>query len=178
MNDINFWLSQLIGIEALLLLLISYRKKNTNEILVVQVISSLCYVVHYLLLGAFSGVLICLLDFFRDILYYKTDKDNLLFLLSAPFYILVGVLNFNTFIDMLPTVASLNDGYILTRHKKVVLVGSIVSCVLWIVYDLKYKSYSGAIASLIVIVSNLSILLFDKKITNVTSQQHLTKKKK
>ena len=178
MNDINFWLSQLIGIEALLLLIISYRKKNTNEILVVQVISSLCYVVHYLLLGAFSGVLICLLDFFRDILYYKTDKDNLLFLLSSPFYILVGVLNFNTIIDLLPTIASVNDGYILTKHKKVVLIGSIITCILWIIYDFTYKSYSGALASLFVIISNLSILLFDKKITNVTYQQHLTKKKK
>jgi RsiW-degrading membrane proteinase PrsW (M82 family) len=164
MNNVNFWLSQLIGLEALILLLISYRKKNTNEVLIVQVVSSLCFVVHYLLLGAYSGLLICLIDFFRDILYDKTDKDNLLFILFSPLYILVGIFNFKIIIDVLPTIASLIDGYILTKHKKIVVFGSIIAYALWIIYDVMYKSYSGVLSSSLVIIYNLSILIFDKKL--------------
>ena len=110
MENMSFWIAQLVGIEGLLLLLISYRRKDTNQILVVQLLASLCYIVHYLLLGAYSGLFICFLEFVRDFLYYKTDKDRLIFLLSAPLYILVGYFNFHSLIDILPTIASLNDG--------------------------------------------------------------------
>lgn len=177
MENISFWVAQLIGVEALLLLMISYTRKNTNQILVVQLLSSLSYIVHYLLLGAFSGLFICLLDFIRDILYYKSDKDNLIFLLSTPFYIFAGLMNYSILIDMLPVVASINDGYSLTKRKKIVVIGAIISCLLWIVYDYHYKSYSGVIASIIIIISNISILLFDKTIDNFPVEPKISNRK-
>lgn len=177
MENMNFWVAQLVGIEGLLLLLVSYRRKNTNQILVVQLLASLSYMVHYLLLGAFSGLFICLLDFIRDILYYKSDKDKLIFLLSTPFYIFAGYMNFNTLIDVLPTIASITDGYSLTKHKKVVVIGAIISCILWIVYDYQYKSYSGVLASLIIIISNISILLFDKTIHDFPIEPKISNRK-
>ena len=94
MNNISFWVSQFIGFEALILLLISYRKKEIDKILMVQSISSLLYVVHYLLLGAYSGLLVCYLDFIRDYMYYKSDKDKIIFLYLYLFYIAIGILNY------------------------------------------------------------------------------------
>lgn len=177
MENMSFWIAQLIGFEAFLLLLVSYRRKNTNQILVVQLLSSLSYAVHYLLLGAFTGLFMCLLDFIRDLLYYKTDKDRLIFFISVPFYILAGYMSFNTLVDILPTVASINDGYSLTKHKKIVLIGAIVSCILWIVYDIKYKSYSGVIDSALIIISNISILLFDKTIHDFPVEPKISNRK-
>ncbi len=167
MNNIYFIIAQILGIEALLLLVISYRKKETNEILIVQAISSLCYVVHYFLLGAFSGLFTCFIDFIRDMLYFKTDKDKLLFFISIPFYILVGIFSYNRIIDILPIIACIIDGYILTKNRKTIIIGSIICWTLWLTYDFVYMSYSGVLTSLIIIVSNLSILIFKKKSSSV-----------
>ncbi len=177
MNDIYFWIAQLLGLEALLLSIISYRKKGNNKTIMLQAVSSFCYVVHYLLLGAYSGFLICLLDFFRDVMYYKSTNDKLIFLFFTPFYIWIGILNYSKFIDSLPIIASINDGYIFTKYKKLILIGSIISSILWICYDLTYKSYSGALTSLIIIVSNISVLLFNKEITDMKSQINISKRK-
>lgn len=176
MININFWLSQLFGIEALLLLLISYRKKNTNQILIFQTISALCYMIQYFLLGAFSGLLICSIEFIRDILYYKTNKDNFIYLLTIPFYILIGVFTFKNVFNLLPILASIIDGYALTKNKKIIVISSIVSYLIWLIYDFIYNSYSGMLTSIIVIISNISILLFHKD-ANITSQINFSKRK-
>ena len=174
MNNISFLVSQFIGFEALILLLISYRKKEIDKILMVQSISSLLYVVHYLLLGAYSGFLVCSLDFIRDYMYYKTDKDKIIFLYLSLFYIAIGILNYSKIIDLLPMIASEVDGYILLKHQKVILVGSIFCSIIWIFYDLSYKSYIGIITSLIIIISNLSVLIFHK---NLFDTKPLSKRK-
>ena len=165
MDDMSFWIAQLVGIEGLLLLLISYRRKDTNQILVVQLLASLCYIVHYLLLGAYSGLFICFLEFVRDFLYYKTDKDRLIFLLSAPFYILVGYLGYNHYIDVLPILACLIDGFALTKRKKYVLYGSLIAYSLWIVYDIYVFSIPSILSDFIIILSNLYILSNKKDLT-------------
>ena len=177
MENMNFWVAQLVGIEGLLLILISYRRKGTNQILFVQLLASLCYIVHYLLLGAFSGLFICFIDFIRDILYYKTDKDRLIFFLSAPVYILIGLFNYHTYVDVLPTIASINDGFWLTKHKKAIVIGAIISCILWIFYDYAYKSYTGIFDCTIIIISNISILLFDKTIHDFPVEPKISNRK-
>ena len=56
--DYKFLLIQLISVVAWLFIVLSYYRKNTNKILVFQIIANITYCIHYLLLGAFSGVLI------------------------------------------------------------------------------------------------------------------------
>lgn len=87
MNYYNIFI-QLLGLLAWLLLLISYYRKDTNRILLLQVIATILYCVHYLLLNAYSGLFICLVEVICDFLYYKTDKDELIYKISIPFRIL------------------------------------------------------------------------------------------
>jgi hypothetical protein len=68
--DINFFLVQGIGVLAWLVLVASYYGKNTDKILAIHVVSSILYCIHYYLLGAYSGVLICAFEALRDFLYY------------------------------------------------------------------------------------------------------------
>ena len=163
MNDTYFIVVQLIGLEALILLVCSYFKRNTNQILVVQMLATICYALHYALLGAYSGFLICILELLRDFTYYKTNKDDYIFLFSIPIYVTFGLLTCRLFLDALPLGASLVDGYSLTKKKKWVVVGSIVSHILWIIYDYNVKSYSGVATCLVVIISDIYVLFFDKK---------------
>jgi len=160
----QFILIQLLGLIAWLFLALSYYRKNTNRILVFQIIGTLLYCVHYLLLGGYSGVFICLFETMFDYGYYKTDKDKYIYAISIPFRIFGGMLTFGTFYDVLPIFASLIDGYTLTKKKKVVVAGAVVSYTLWVIYDICVMSISGAITDGIIVLSNLSILLFDRNL--------------
>ena len=173
MNNMVFWIAQFIGLIAVVLLILSYYRKNTNEILVIQIVSAICYCIHYFMLGAFSGFFICFFEMMRDYAYYKSTKDIYIFLFTIPFYIFFGIVNVQVFIDVLPILASTTDGYFLTKSKKFVLVGSIISHLLWIVYDYSVKSYSGVLTCIIVLVSNTYILLFDKGLEKRDINTHI-----
>ena len=164
MENMIFWIAQLVGLVALILLVISYYKENTNKILVVQIVSALLYCIHYYMLGAISGFMICFLEVLRDYGYYKTDADNYIFLISIPIYIFLGFYNYSTFIDLLPMFGSCVDGFALTKHKRFLVVGSIIAYIIWLIYDINVKSYSGILTSSLVIITNISILVFDKKL--------------
>ena len=161
MMDFNFWIVQGIGIVAWLVLLIGYYREDTDKILVFQIIAVSLYCIHYYLLGAYSGVFICLLELIRDYLYYKTDLDNYIFYGSIPLCILNGFVTFNGWFDLLPTFSSLLDGYTLTKKKDIVVIGAVITYTAWVIYDIFVMSYSCAVTDGLIVISNLSILLFD-----------------
>ena len=162
MNNTYFIIAQLMGLEALILLICSYFRKNTNQILLIQLLATVCYAIHYVMLEAYSGFLICIIELLRDFNYYKTDKDKYIFLFSIPVYAIFGILMCKSFFDSLPLGASLVDGYSLTKSKKWVVVGSIFSHILWIVYDYNVKSYSGIATCLFVIASDIYVLYTER----------------
>ena len=165
--DLYFYFIQLIGFIAWLLLAFSYYRKDTNHILVFQIISTILFCLHYLLLGAYSGLLICVYEVIRDYAYYKTDVDDYIFMGSVVVYGISAYVTFTTVLDLFPYIASLIDGFFLTKKRVIVVLGAIVTYTLWLIYDLYAKSYSGAITDGIIIISNLYILIFrkdDKKV--------------
>ena len=159
--DAYFIFIQILGFIAWIILLFSYYGKDTNRILIFQVLGTLLFCLHYYLLGAYSGLLICVLEVIRDYSYYKTDKDNYIFIGSVIVYIVSAIVTYTTILDVFPYVASLIDGFFLTKKRKIVVFGAIVTYTLWFIYDLYARSYSGAITDMIIIISNLSILLFN-----------------
>lgn len=154
---------QLIGLLAFILLMISYYKETTNKILIIQIISTILYCIHYLLLGAYSGLFICIYEVILDYGYYKTTWDNKIFLISLPLYILAGVLSYHTFLDLFSILASLSDRYFLTKERHLVIIGGIITYILWLIYDIHVKSIAGIITDSILVISNTKILLTEYK---------------
>lgn len=156
--DKNYVLIQLVGAIAWLFLLVSYYRKNTNKILIFQIIGTFLYCLHYYFLGAYSGLFICAFEIFFDYGYYKTDKDKYIYIISIPFRILGGLFTYKNIYDILPIIASLIDGASLTQKKKIVVIGAVISYALWVIYDIFVGSISGLITDGILVISNLLIL--------------------
>ena len=76
---LSFIFVQLIGVFAWIFLFLSFYRRNTDRILIFQVISSVLYCIHYYFLEAYSGLLMCALSAIFDYAYYKTDKDKYLY---------------------------------------------------------------------------------------------------
>lgn len=158
----NIWifLAQFTGIIGWLLLVYSYYKEDIDKLLFIQIISSIFYCISYLFLGAYSGLLVCFIELIKGIGYYKTDKDNLLFLISLPIYVLIAIFTYDGLLSLLPIIGSIIDGFSLTKNKTVATIGSAVSNFLWLIYDIVILAFSSALTDGILVVSNCFLLLF------------------
>ena len=150
---------QLIGFVGWLFLVVSYWRKKVNDVLVLQAVSCILFAIHYYLLGAMSGLYIVLFETIRDFTYYKFNEDLKLFTFSIPIYILIAVVSFDGIMSVLPSLASLIDGFSLTGNKSLILFGSLISYAVWFIYDLFCHSYAGMLTNLILIGSNLLVLI-------------------
>lgn len=164
--DYYFWFIQFLGFLAWIILVYSYYRENTNKILIFQIISTLLFCIHYFLLGAYSGLLICAFEVIRDSTYYKTDKDGYIFIVSTIVYVVCALITYTSILDLFPYVASTIDGFFLTKKRKTVVWGAIVTYTLWFIYDMYALSYSGAVTDAILILSNVLILTFNIDIFN------------
>ena len=151
-------IAQILGLISWLLLLYSYTKEEINDLLFLQIFVAVFDVASYLLLGADAGMLICLVELIKTILYYKTDKDRLIFWIGLICYILIGFLTIDHWFAILPVLGSVIDSYGTSKDSKSANIASIVSNILWVIYDLIILSYIGALTDAIVIACNVGVL--------------------
>lgn len=176
-----FILAQVSGFLAWLSLLISYYRKNTDKILVFHILSIVFYILNYLFLGAWTGLFIVILELIRDFLYYKTDKDNFIFLFTIPIYIILFIFAKDNIVELIPTAASLLEGFTLTKKKGIVVPGALIVYSMWVAYDINVEAYTGALTDGLIVISNIGILINMikgyKKVNNfkITSRYCMTK---
>ena len=75
----------------------------------------------------------------------------------------MGVFSFSGLTSLFPSFASVIDGLSLVFQKKTAIIGAIVSCSLWLVYDFISGSYVGFATEIITIISNYLAFVFDDK---------------
>ena len=158
--DVAFILAQIFAFLGWLFLVYSYYKDDIQKLLRIQILAAIFDTLSYLLLGAQSGALICGFELVKAILYYKTDKDSLIFLVTLPVYALIAwdSCGEEGLIALLPVIGSVIDGFVLTKNKTIATIGSIVSSILWIIYDIVLLAYSAAFTDSVLVVSNLFVL--------------------
>lgn len=154
-----FLLAQISGFLAWLALLISYYRKNTDKILVFHILSIVFYLLNYLFLGAWTGLFVIVLELIRDFLYYKTDKDNYIFLSTIPFYIVLFIFAKDNIVELIPIFASLFEGFTLTKKKNIVVPGALIVYSMWVIYDINVNAYTGALTDGLIVISNIGILI-------------------
>lgn len=159
MNIIVFF-AQLTSIIGWLLLVYSYYKDDIDKLLYVQIISSVFYCISYLFLGAYSGLLVCFIELIKGIGYYKTDNDNFIFWISFPVYLIMAIFTFDGLISLLPIIGSIIDGFSLTKNKNIATAGSLISNVLWVIYDIAILAFASAATDALLVISNACLLIF------------------
>lgn len=154
-----YYVGQICAIIAWTLFLTSYYAKRKNKVILLQILSSIFYIVNYCCLGAEAGLWISVFELLKAIGYYKTDKDKYLFYFTLPIYlIIIWCIGFNI-LTVIAVLASMIDSYVVLKGKRIMVVGGIVSCAMWIVYDFCFFDFVDAIADLFIVISNLSILI-------------------
>ena len=147
---------QLIGILAFLVLVLSFYKKNPSTIIAYQIVSNFAYTVHYLLLGALSGAYISFVGIFRNIAIIKLEKyKNIVSVIVIAIYLSITLVFYENIYSLFPLIA--NSSYLITMlkdNKKSLLIGAIISSIMWGTYAIFVSSYAAMITESILLVSN------------------------
>ncbi len=148
---LNFIIAQVFGGIALVILIISFQKNNKVNLLKYQMVSSLLYSVQYAFLGALPGCFMNLACMLRNFIFKKYQKVPLYLLLIVVFLmIILSMSTFNGFISLLPMFAVVFYSIALWGgNLKTIRLTEIVSCLLYIIYNIYVGAIIGLVATFI-----------------------------
>ena len=73
MENPIYIIGQIFGIVAVILGFVTYQVRTQKKLLFVQILTTLVFVIHYLLIGAMSGMALNLVAMVRNIVYSRRD---------------------------------------------------------------------------------------------------------
>lgn len=159
---IKFIIAQIFGAFALIILIISFLKNNKEKLLKYQIFSSLLYAIQYVFLEAYPGALMNIACMLRNWIFKRYNEKRppifwLLFVIAL--MIVFSIFTFKGFISLLPMLAVILYSIALwVGSLKVIRVIEIISCSLYIIYNIYVYAYIGLIATIIELIGAIVAL--------------------
>ena len=161
--------AQTVGVFAVVTFLLSYQFRKRKHIVLVNSISSILYVLQYILLGAFEGAAIDILSAVSAVAAHNKDRKWI----EKHMKTIVAVLNlailgaglylYKNIFSLFPVVGAIlqTSAFWITGEKRIRQV-SFLGAPFWLVYNLVSQAYGSAVGSLLSIVSiGLAIYRYD-----------------
>jgi len=161
--------AQIIGLIAFVVSLIAYHKKDKKTILNNMVTSNILNLIHYLLLGAFSGCITKLLAIFRDYFIILKEKNKKLsnsvyLIVFILLYIIATIFTYNGILSILPLVAAIIYIIFIWNGNEVIIKKTAFFCYfLWLIYNIFVLSIAGIVSNIISIISTLIAIINTEK---------------
>lgn len=157
-------ISQIVGFCAFIIFVISMQQKNKITILFLQIISFFLYTLQYLLISAYSGMIVYIINMTRSIVFYYTIKKGNIGIINLIIFIIIslicGVATYKNIYDVLPMIASvLSVIFTWQPSTKILRSGQVSICILWIIYDVFVMAYIGILTESLIIISTVISLL-------------------
>lgn len=147
------------GTGAMLSLFLIYQQKSRKRLILCKLCADICWVVHYLCLGAFGGAIPNFVGIFRELVFVnREDKkwaEHILWpILFIAVNLMLGITTFGSPINILPISASVLVTISLWLKKPVLTkIISIPVSATFLIYDIFVGSYIGIINESIAICS-------------------------
>ncbi len=154
-----YCIAQTIGISAFIISLIAYHRDKKEKILFSMVISNILNLLHYILLGAFSGCITKIIAIFRDIIIINKRKNKILsskiiLLIFLMIYILAGILTYNDIWSIFPILAAIIYLIPIWNGNELTVKKAAFLCYFfWLIYNIFVFSISGIISNIVSIIS-------------------------
>ena len=167
-----FYIAQALGIVAIILGFINYIVKTRGQVLFVNSVTTVCFVLHYLCLGAWAGMAVNFVAFIRNIVYYYAGKKGPISkALPIVFTVIMGAMGVTVSLIakegwyfLFSVVALMINSYAMSFQNPMNIRKSIlVTSPMVLIYDLCVSSYGGMVYETVVIVSSLVGLLRYRK---------------
>ena len=165
---LTYIMSQVFTIIMYLLLAISYYAKDRRKILVLSFLSLVANALAYVLLGAYTGLAMCIVAFVRNIIFMIdenknghsdsiTEKDIALLIAFYILIIISTVFTYDGLLSLLSVIATMTYTYSVWQKKTNVykFLGIPVG-ILWILYNIYVKSIFGVILESILLIASIT----------------------
>lgn len=172
-------IAQIIGIFAMGFNVLSYQGKTQKHIMYMQLAASVLFIIHFMLLGAWTGGILNCIGLIRAIVFSQRDhkwasgKHWIALFIGAS--ILFYIINITVFmpgkeflfylIEVLPVLAmgASTLAFYMTDAGKV-RAFSLMSSPLWLIYNIVNRSIGGALTETFAIISIfIGMLRHDRK---------------
>lgn len=169
-DRIPIFIPQVFGILAVITFLASYQQKKRRNIIVLNVISRVLYILQYCLLGAFSGAVLDILGAISSVIAEKKNapaikahKKAVLISINAVI-VVVGLLLYENVFSLLPIAGVLlhTSAFWLDDEKKIRIV-SLLGSPFWFVYNFVSRAYGSAVGDILTMVSIIVAMIRYRK---------------
>lgn len=157
-----------IGIIGIIMGVLAYQCNEHKKILCYRIMNELCFAVQYALLGAYAGCFINLVVCIRNLLFQKAVEQNkntsLLILFFCVIFVLTTYLTWpgpsGFIIIATKVISTLAFG---NKNPKQLRILNLLSGVLWLLYNITIRSYTGVFCELLSIFSIvIAVIRFDR----------------
>ena len=153
-------IAQIVGIAAVTTFLLSYQQKKRKNIITLNAISRVLYIIQYFLLGAYSGAVLDILGTVSSVLAQNKDKEIikkrlLFFIIFVNVAILAaGLILCRNIYDLLPIAGViLNTIAFWITKEKIIRIVSLAAAPFWLIYNLISLAYGSAIGDILTAIS-------------------------
>lgn len=160
----------IVSILSIFLYVMSVQFKEKRKILITQIGASLCYLIVYVIKGAWSGVAIEILEELKNVIFIKIEKHNkkipifvlAIFLLSL---VIVSIIFYDGLFSLLPLAINLllfTSTYF--KNPKAIRYAMLFAGIMWAIYNISISAYIILIGNLLEVISAIiSIIRFKDK---------------
>lgn len=167
-------ISQIIGLAAVALYLLSYQLKKRKHIVWVTCVSNGLYVIQYILLGAFSGAV---MDFMSTVSsFFAAKKNDQPFLRHKKWLTVINMLSIavvglisafiqDEWLELLPIAGALfQTGGLWCDDEQTIRKFGLLSAPFWLTYNFLSQAYGASLGSVFAIVSvTVAMVRYRKK---------------
>lgn len=160
----------IVSILSIFLYVMSVQFKEKRKILITQIGASICYLIVYVIKGAWSGVAIEILEELKNVIFIKIEKHNkkipifvlAIFLLSL---VIVSIIFYDGLFSLLPLAINLllfTSTYF--KNPKAIRYAMLFAGIMWAIYNISISAYIILIGNLLEVISAIiSIIRFKDK---------------
>ena len=169
--------SLIAGLSAVALYLLCFQLKSAKQIIACKLVSSILYVVQYLLLFAFVGAAMDAAAFITSYLAYKKDTPIVkkfkipIIVISNILILIVGLSLYVNIFSLLPIAGVMFESAASwMKREKMIRIVSIFAVPCWFVYNLISGAYGSAIGSILAFSSIIISLMRYSESENTADQ--------
>ena len=169
MENLIYIIGQIFGAIAVVLGFVSYQVKTQKMMLVMQSITAVVFIIHYLLIGAMSGMALNVVALIRNLAYSRRDikifSGKACPIFFAAVMGIIGILSWQAWYSIF-VVAGLviNSVCMSFKNPQNIRKSILISSPLVLIYDIFVISVGGAVYESVAIASALlGIIRFRKE---------------
>ena len=157
-EEIIYYIGQALGIIAPALGILSYQMKTPKKILLLQLINSLVFCAHYLMIGAITGMTLNFVGACRNLVFYgrnlRGSKGKAAPIIFTVITAVVGILTWNGWYSIFIFLGMVIHAFCMSfSNAQNIRKSILITSPLVIIYDIFTLSIGGIVYETIAIVS-------------------------